>query len=113
MRELDVQETLELVNTNVEQLNFFLSYYNDMRLQWQGQRTNSLGIVLAAIVLFLAVSSFLADTFNVADRLFPQNDRDFAIRNFGAEIVIAFVGFLILGVMIWQARKLFNRRTRK
>jgi len=113
MRELDVQETLELVNTNVEQLNFFLSYYNDMRLQWQGQRTNSLGIVLAAIVLFLAVSSFLADTFNVADRLFPQNDRDFAIRNFGAEIVIAFVGFLILGMMIWQARKLFNRRTRK
>ncbi len=113
MRELDVQETLELVNTNVEQLNFFLSYYNDMRLQWQGQRTNSLGIVLAAIVLFLAVSSFLADTFNVADRLFPQNDRDFAIRNFGAEIVIAFVGFLILGMMIWQARKLLNRRTRK
>ena len=31
IRELAVQETLELVNTNVEQLNFFLSYYNDMR----------------------------------------------------------------------------------
>jgi hypothetical protein len=113
LRELDVQETLELVNTNVEQLNFFLSYYNDMRLQWQGQRTNTLGIVLAAIVLFMAVSSFLADTFNVADRLFPQNERDRAIRTFGAEIVIAFAGLLILGLMIWQARTLINRRTRK
>ena len=36
LRELAVHETFELVNTNVEQLNFFLSYYNDMRLQWQG-----------------------------------------------------------------------------
>jgi hypothetical protein len=113
MRELDVQETLDLVNTNVEQLDFFLSYYNGMRLQWQGQHTNSLGILLAAVVLFMAVSSFLADTFNVADRLVPQSDRDRAIQTFGTEIVIAAVGLLILGLMLWQARKLVNRRTRK
>ena len=73
IRELAVQETLELVNTNVEQLNFFLSYYNDMRLQWQGQRTNSLGIGLGAVVLFMAISSFLADTFNVVDRFYNAN----------------------------------------
>ena len=54
LRELAIHETLDLVNTNVEQLNFFLSYYNDMRLQWQGMRTNSLGIVLGVIVLFMA-----------------------------------------------------------
>ena len=48
------------MNTNVEQLNFFLSYYNDMRLQWHGQRTNSLGIGIGAVVLFMAISSFLA-----------------------------------------------------
>jgi hypothetical protein len=113
LSELDVRETLDLVNTNVEQLDFFLSYYNDMRLQWQGQRTNSLGIVLAAIVLFMAVSSFLADTFNVAERLVPQNDRDTAIRTFGVEIVIAAVGLMILALMIWQARKLVHWRTRK
>ncbi|MFL5803850.1 MAG: hypothetical protein ACJ8CR_19170 [Roseiflexaceae bacterium] len=113
LRELAVRETLELVNTNVEQLDFFLSYYNDMRLQWQAQHTNSLGVILATIVLFMAVSSFLADTFNVADRLVPQNDRDRAIQTFGAEIVIAAVGLLILGLMIWQARKLLNRRWRK
>jgi hypothetical protein len=113
MRELDVRETLDLVSTNVEQLDFFLSYYNDMRLQWQGQKTNNLGIVLAAIVLFMAVSSFLADTFNVADRLVPQNERDRAIQSFGTEIVIAAVGLLILGLMVWQASKLINRRPHK
>jgi hypothetical protein len=113
MRELDVREQLDLVNTNVEQLDFFLSYYNDMRLQWQGHKTNSLGILLAAVVLFMAVSSFLADTFNVADRLVPQNERDYTIRLFGVEIVIAAIGFLIFGLMLWQVRKLINRRTRK
>jgi len=113
LRELTVHETLELVNTNVEQLNFFLSYYNDMRLQWEGQRTNSLGIVLGSVVLFMAVSSFLADTFNVVDRLYSQSDRDLAIRNFSVELIVGFVGLLILGIMIWRSRKLFARRTRK
>jgi hypothetical protein len=113
LRELAVHETLDLVNTNVEQLNFFLSYYNDMRLQWEGQRTNSLGIGLGAVVLFMAVSSFLADTFNVVDRLVSQTDRDLAIRNFGVEIIVGFVGLLILGLMIWRSRKLLTRRTRK
>jgi hypothetical protein len=113
LHELDVRETLDLVNTNVEQLDFFLSYYNDMRLQWQGQRTNDLGIILGAIVLFMAISSFLADTFNVAERLTSESARDFAIRNFGTEIVIGAVGLLILVVMIWRARKLLSRRHRK
>ena len=71
------------------------------------------GIVFAAVVLFMAASSFLADTFNVADRLVPQNERDYTIRLFGVEIVIAAIGFLIFGIMLWQARKLINRRTRK
>src|SRR6476469_1653542 len=113
LRELAVQETLELVNTNVEQLNFFLSYYNDMRLQWEGQRTNSLGIGLGAVVLFMAVSSFLADTFSVVERLYGQTDRDLAIRNFGAEVIIGVIGLLILGLMIWRSRKLLTRRARK
>jgi hypothetical protein len=113
MHELDVREQLALVNTNVEQLDFFLSYYNGMRLQWQGQKTNSLGILLAAVVLFMAVSSFLADTFNVADRLVPQNERDRAIQTFGTEIVIVAIGFLIFGLMLWRVRKFINRRTRK
>jgi hypothetical protein len=113
LRELAVSDTLDLVNTNVEQLNFFLSYYNDMRLQWEGQRTNSLGIVLGAVVLFMAISSFLADTFNVVDRLYSQTDRDLAVRNFGVEIVVGLVGLLILGLMIWRSRKLFTRGARK
>ncbi len=112
IRELAVQETLELVNTNVEQLNFFLSYYNDMRLQWEGQRTNSLGIGLGAVVLFMAISSFLADTFNVVDRFYNTTDRDLAIRNFGAEVIVGVIGLLILGLMIWRSRKLFTRRAR-
>lgn len=113
LRELDIQATLDLVNTNVEQLNFFLSYYNDMRLQWEGQRSNNLGVVLAAIVLFMAISSFLADTFNVAERLVPQNARDVTIQQFGVEIVIAAIGLLILGMMLLQARKLIYRKNRK
>jgi hypothetical protein len=113
IRELAVPESLELVNTNVEQLNFFLSYYNDMRLQWEGQRTNSLGIGLGAVVLFMAISSFLADTFNVVDRFYNTTDRDLAIRNFGAEIIIGVIGLLILGLMIWRSRKLLTRRARK
>jgi hypothetical protein len=113
LRELAVHETLELVNTNVEQLNFFLSYYNDMRLQWEGQRTNSLGIGLGAVVLFMAISSFLADTFNVVDRFYNTTDRDLASRNFGTEVIVGVVGLLILGLMIWRSRKLFMRRARK
>jgi hypothetical protein len=114
LRELAVQETLELVNTNVEQLNFFLSYYNDMRLQWQGQRTNSLALVLGAIVLFMAISSFLADTFNVVDRLDDPSQNGWVLM---AWIVIGIVGMVILGLMISRSRKLvnrlFNRRMRK
>src|SRR5262249_43489723 len=114
LRELAVQETLELVNTNVEQLNFFLSYYNDMRLQWQGQRTNSLGLVLGAIVLFMAISSFLADTFNVVDRLDDPNQNGWAII---AWIATGVVGLVILGLMIRRSRRfvnrLFSRRMRK
>jgi hypothetical protein len=113
LRELAVQETLELVNTNVEQLNFFLSYYNDMRLQWQGQRTNSLGLGLGAVVLFMAISSFLADTFNVVDRFYNANESDLGSRTLGTEVVVGVIGLLILGLMIWRSRKLFTRRARK
>lgn len=103
MRELDVRETLDLVNTNVEQLDFFLSYYNDMRLQWQGQRTNSLGIVLGMIVLFMAVSSFLADTFNVLDRL--RDQEGWTIITW---IAIVIAGLLLLALMVWRARGLIR-----
>jgi hypothetical protein len=113
IRELAVHESLELVNTNVEQLNFFLSYYNDMRLQWQGQRTNSLGLGLAAVVLFMAISSFLADTFSVVDRFYNANENDLGSRTFGTEVVVGVIGLLILGLMIWRSRKLFTRRARK
>jgi hypothetical protein len=113
LRELAVQETLELVNTNVEQLNFFLSYYNDMRLQWEGQRTNSLGIGLGAVVLFMAISSFLADTFNVVALVFSSSDQDRAVRDYGVAIAVGLVGLLILGLMIWRSRKLLARRARK
>ncbi|HNP70361.1 MAG TPA: hypothetical protein PLO33_02440 [Kouleothrix sp.] len=108
LRELAIGETLDLVNTNVEQLNFFLSYYNDMRLQWQGMRTNNLGIVLGVIVLFMAVSSFLADTFSVVDRLSdPQQD---------GWVILAWVltfagGLLILGLALARARKQLTRLT--
>ncbi|MBK9715526.1 MAG: hypothetical protein IPO81_30215 [Kouleothrix sp.] len=106
LRELAVHETLALVNTNVEQLNFFLSYYNDMRLQWQGQRTNSLGLWLGATVLFMAVSSFLADTFNVVDRLSDPSQNGWPII---AWVLTCLGGLAILGLMIWRARRLFNR----
>lgn len=107
LRELAIHETLELVNTNVEQLNFFLSYYNDMRLQWQGMRTNSLGIVLGVIVLFMAVSSFLADTFNVVDRLSGPQDGWMIL----AWVLTFAAGLLILGLSLARARKLLNRVT--
>lgn len=106
MRELAIHETLELVNTNVEQLNFFLSYYNDMRLQWQGQRTNTLGVILGAIVLFMAISSFLADTFNVIDELSNPNKNGWALI---AWILTVVVGMLVLGALIWRSWRLFNR----
>lgn len=105
MRELAIAETLDLVNTNVEQLNFFLSYYNDMRLQWQGNRTNNLGVLLAVVVLFMAVSSFLADTFNVLDRLNEQDGWTLL-----AWIITVFLGILtMLLAVLW----LRNRAARK
>jgi hypothetical protein len=110
LRELAIHDTLELVNTNIEQLNFFLSYYNDMRLQWQGMRTNSLGIVLGAIVLFMAVSSFLADTFNVVDRLSNPDQDGWMII---AWVVTFAIGLVILGLFIRRSRKLFNRINRR
>lgn len=106
LRELAVRETLDLVNTNVEQLNFFLSYYNDMRLQWQGMRTNNLGVILGTVVLFMAVSSFLADTFNVVDRLGgPQRD-GWDILTW---IITFIVGLVLLGVLMRYTRRLLNR----
>lgn len=108
MDELDVPETLDLVNTNVEQLDFFLSYYNDMRLQWQGQRTNSLGIMLGMVVLFMAISSFLADTFNVVDRLNGQEGWTIVTW-----ILTGLAGLLLLGLMIWRARALIRGMMRK
>ncbi len=103
LQTLDIRETLELINTNVEQLSFFLSYYNDMRLQWQAQRTNTIGIVLGAIVLFMAISSFLADTFNVVDRLNDRTERDLLLT-----LLIGMVGLLILGLMARRAWKLIR-----
>ena len=106
LRELAIHETLELVNTNVEQLNFFLSYYNDMRLQWQGMRSNNLGIILGTVVLFMAISSFLADTFNVVDRLGgPQQDG----WDILAWVVVVVVGLVMFVVLMGSARRVFNR----
>lgn len=107
MRELAIAETLDLVNTNVEQLNFFLSYYNDMRLQWQGNRTNNLGVLLAVVVLFMAISSFLADTFNVVDRLNEQDGWSLL-----AWIVTVFLGILIMLLAIWRMRERAVRKQR-
>jgi hypothetical protein len=107
LRTLAVQETLDLVNTNVEQLNFFLSYYNDMRLQWQGQRTNSLGVTFALVVLFMAISSFLSDTFNVVEQLRIQ-DRWTIL----AWIVTFAVGLALLWLLVRLGGRLIHRRLR-
>ncbi len=106
LAELAIHETLDLVNTNVEQLNFFLSYYNDMRLQWQGQRTNTLGVTLGAIVLFMAISSFLADTFNVIDALADPSKNAWTLI---AWIVTVVLGMVVLTLLIWRSWRLFNR----
>lgn len=108
--ELDVEKTLQLVNTNVEQLDFFLSYYNGMRLQWQAQRTNSLALMLTVVVLFMAVSSFLADTFNVVDRLASENQRGWSIL---AWAISGVMGLLLLWAMIVMMRRLFQWRMKK
>ena len=101
MHELAIQETLDLVNTNVEQLNFFLSYYNDMRLQWQGQRTNALGMTLGIILAFMAISSFLADTFSVVDA-FDKHENVLGI------IMIVVGGLSLLAGALYLARKRFK-----
>lgn len=102
---LDIPQTLELVNTNVEQLNFFLSYYNDMRLQWQGQKSNQLTLVLTVVLMFLALSSFLSDTFNVL------NDANTVHGPF-TEITWALIcfGALTTAVVIWRAWRLAQAR---
>lgn len=112
LRELDVPATLDLVNTNVEQLNFFLSYYNAMRLQWQGQHTNSLGVLLGAVVTFMAISSFLADTFNVLDRLADpsQTERALGVRTLMLAILIGLIVTTLLWLAVRWARKRFTRR---
>ena len=77
-----------------------------MRLQWQGMRTNNLGVILGTVVLFMAVSSFLADTFNVVDRLGgPQRD-GWDILTW---IITFIVGLVLLGVLMRYTRRLLNR----
>jgi hypothetical protein len=66
MERLDIPEILEQIDTNVEQLSFFLEYYNDMRLQWQSQHVNALAGFVAVLVAFMAASSFLADLFQLS-----------------------------------------------
>lgn len=102
MCKLAIQDTLDLVNINVEQLNFFLSYYNDMRLQWQGNKTNALGITLGIIVGFMAISSFLADTFTVIDNL---NTHQHII----ATLAVVMVGLAVLALAVYTARR-YSRR---
>jgi hypothetical protein len=104
MHELDVQETLELVNTNVEQLNFFLSYYGDMRLQWQSQRTNDTNTLISEIVMFMALSSFAADTFQVGNA--------FGL-NITSEILLVVGILILLGLILglgWLRRIIRLRR---
>lgn len=107
-RELLITDTLALVNQNVEELDFFLSYANDMRLQWQGQRTNSLGLALGAIVLFMAVSSFLADTFNVVDRLNEQDG--WTILTW---IAVAALGLGLMAVTLIRLKRVWFRPRRR
>jgi hypothetical protein len=40
-----------------------------MRLQRQGQRTNDTNVLISEVVMFMALSSFTADTFQVGDRM--------------------------------------------
>lgn len=110
LEELDVPQTLELVNTNVEQISFFLSYYNDMRLQWQGQRSNRLALILTVVLMFMALSSFLADTFQVLE---PQaSERQIGPFTQNQWMLIAF-GILTVTVVVWQGYQLARWRWHK
>ncbi|HEU5089788.1 MAG TPA: hypothetical protein VFT99_20170, partial [Roseiflexaceae bacterium] len=101
---LDIKATLELVNTNVEQLNFFISYYGDMRLQWQAQRTNDSNMLISEIVMFLALSSFAADTLQVS-QFVTQN------VEVGEQVILAVViGFVTVLVIGWIRRLARLRR---
>jgi uncharacterized membrane protein YhaH (DUF805 family) len=70
--------------------------------------------MLGAIVLFMAVSSFLADTYNVVDRLSDPNQNGWVILAW----MLTFIGGL---VMLWLlstralklVNRLINRRARK
>lgn len=109
-RELDVQETLDLVNTNVEQLSFFLSYYSDMRLQWQGQRTNDSNMLISEIVMFLALSSFTADTIQVSEKLgVSERLGGQGVLVLGVALFVVLVGLLGAG---WLRRLKWLRRSR-
>jgi hypothetical protein len=107
LEELDVPQTLELVNTNVEQLDFFLSYYNDMRLQWEGQKSNRLTLILTVVLMFMALSSFLADTFDVLDP--GKSDRYFGPLTVAQWAMVCF-GMLTLSVILWQVSRLVRGR---
>jgi hypothetical protein len=101
---LDIAPTLDLINTNVEQLNFFISYYGNMRLQWQAQRTNDSNMLISEIVMFMALSSFAADTLQVSQYV-TQDVR------LGEEIVIGvIVALMAILVIGWLARLARLRR---
>ncbi|HEU5088626.1 MAG TPA: hypothetical protein VFT99_14320 [Roseiflexaceae bacterium] len=103
---LDIKATLELVNTNVEQLNFFISYYGDMRLQWQAQRTNDSNMLISEIVMFLALSSFAADTLQVS-QFVTQN------VEVGEQVIIAVIIAFVTVLVIGWARRLAHLRRRQ
>jgi hypothetical protein len=103
---LDIESTLQLVNTNVEQLNFFISYYGDMRLQWQAQRTNDSNMLISEIVMFLALSSFAADTLQVSQYV-TQNVQ------IGEQVVVSVIMVLVAVLALGWLRRLVRLRRRQ
>ncbi|MBX7221731.1 MAG: hypothetical protein K1Y36_17395 [Blastocatellia bacterium] len=107
MERLDVPQILGQLNTNVEQLSYFLEYYNDMRLQWQSQRINTLAWRVGVVVLFMASTSFLNDGFQVYDRwnqaIGPVSVRHWTLLTFGF-LVFLLVLVWIQNVRIWRKK---------
>lgn len=107
---LGLREIEKHVQKNIEELNFFLSHYNDMVIQQNGSRLQRLAIIFGSIIGFLGIASLLKDTNELNAKLSPKS----VFESFGAvckflwelpvliPLLFVWILLLIMFYMFWK-----------
>ena len=113
---LGLREIEKHVQKNIEELNFFLSHYNNLVIQQNGSRLQRLAIIFGIGIGFLGLASLLKDA-NELNDLFQSKSFFEAMNSLWNFIIhlpvlpTLFIGWVVLVLVIIIAWKLFIRFT--